>query len=229
MQLGCHEDDDSVKDILLYTIKLDHVFEIDNPLSIILSPKSQYHSWPKCLIHLSHKDFNVQPASNNFFVDFFGLVRKANISCYSSARADPGFARLARWSWLHHQPHLCHLSQVAFISSWSISQLLWFDQFDEINLNLFFFSPEPPAYIFWYHNDEVGLQQWRWYLLNLKSICVLPQLGRVVWVSTWWDHCCHREWTGDTEPSYHQVKTQNWKPKPSGLWKASIYWLLQAK
>ena len=96
MQLGCHEDDDSVKDILLYTIKLDHVFEIDNPLSIILSPKSQYHSWPKCLIHLSHKDFNVQPASNNFFVDFFGLVRKANISCYSSARADPGFARLAR-------------------------------------------------------------------------------------------------------------------------------------
>ena len=41
-----HEDDDCVRDILSYTIKLDHVFEIDNPLSIILSPKSQYHSWP---------------------------------------------------------------------------------------------------------------------------------------------------------------------------------------
>ena len=42
--------------ILLYTIRLDHVFEIDNPLSIILSPKSQYHSWPKFLIYLSHKN-----------------------------------------------------------------------------------------------------------------------------------------------------------------------------
>ena len=61
-----HEDNICGKEILLYTIRLDHVFEIDNPLSIILSPKSQYHSWPKFLIHLSHKDFNVRSRPQKF-------------------------------------------------------------------------------------------------------------------------------------------------------------------
>ena len=55
-----------------------------------------------------------------------------------------------------------------FHQLYNLINLTKFDKINEINLNMLSFSPEPPAYIFWYHNDEVGLKR-KWNLWSFSS------------------------------------------------------------